>query len=118
MTINVSQAIDLNTAKVTSVRRSEPGEYIDGMYVAGTTFVFKCLCSTQQPTPKELQILPEGMRNRDILKFISNKPLRGTSDRDNIQADVVRHRGKDYSITHEGDWNDYGHTTALGVRIK
>lgn len=116
MVINVSEALDTDTAKPTTVERTSPGAYVDGIYQAGSTSTFKALISTQQPSPKQLEVLPEGERSKDVKLFISNKPLQTTDDKDQLLADVVISKGKRYKLIQAGDWNDYGHTTAMGVR--
>jgi len=117
MVINVSEALDTDTAQPTTVERTSPGSYVDGIYQAGTTSTFKALISIQQPTPKQLEVLLEGERSSDVKLFISNKPLRTVIDKDDLPADVVITKGQRYKIIRSGDWDDYGHTTAMGTRI-
>lgn len=116
MVINVSEALDSDTAQVRTVERTEPGSYVDGIYQEGSKTTFKALISIQQPTPKQLEILPEGERSRDVMLFISNKPLRTTEDKDGTIADIIISKGRRYKIIQSGDWDDYGHTTAMGIR--
>lgn len=116
MPINVSEALDIDTAEIVTVQRTSGGGYVDGIYQKGIVSTFKTVCSVQQPTPDELQNLPEGERNKDIRKFISKKPVRTASDRDGLIADVVRYKGFDYKIISVGDWDSYGHTTSFGAR--
>lgn len=116
MPINVSEALDSDTSEVLTVVRTSGGGYIDGIYNPGTESTFKAIISVQQPSPDELQNLPEGERNKDIRKLISNKILRTASDRDSLIADKVIYRGIRYKIISAGDWSAYGHTTAFGAR--
>ncbi len=116
MPINVSEALDSDTAMIITVVRTENGSYVDGIYQEGTTSTFKTLASVQQPTPDDVQMLPEGERNKDLRKFISKKPIRTTSDRDEVIADKVIYKGNHYKIISVNDWDDYGHTTSIGVR--
>ena len=116
MPINVSEALDMDTAEIILIERTREGEYVDGIYVKGTPLNFKALASVQQPTPKQLEILPEGERDSDAKLFISNKPLRTTSDRDGTIADIVIYKGDRYKLIRAGDWSSYGHTQAFGVR--
>lgn len=118
MPINVSEALDSDTAEIVTVIRTSNGGYVDGIYVKGTESTFKTICSVQQPSPQELQNLPEGERDRDIRKFITKKLVRTASDRDGLIADKVRYRGVDYKIISAGDWDAYGHTTSFGAREK
>lgn len=116
MPINVSEAIDSDTAEIITVERAEVGGYVDGLYVPGVTSTFKTICSVQAPSPDELQTLAEGERNKDVRKFISKKPLRTTQDRDDTIADVVIYDGFRFKIISSGNWSVYGHTTAFGAR--
>lgn len=118
MPINVSEALCTDTAEIVTVKRTTGGSYVDGIYVQGSESTFKTICSVQQPSPIELQNLPEGERDKDIRKFISKKPVFTTSDRDEIIADLIRYKGNDYKIISAGDWDSYGHTTSFGVRVQ
>tara|TARA_R110000744_G_scaffold20470_1_gene53738 strand:- start:10029 stop:10382 length:354 start_codon:yes stop_codon:yes gene_type:complete len=117
MTITVSEALDSDTAIIVTVER-QSGGYIDGLWVDGTPTIFKTLCSPQPASAKERQILPEGDRDKDIFKFITKKPLRGVSDRDELSADIVIFKGNRYTILSPADWDLYGHTTSLGARVQ
>lgn len=116
MVINVSEALDSDTAQIVTVVRTSIGEYVDGLYVEGSTSTFKTLASVQQPTPKQLEILPEGEKDKDVKLFISKKPIYTTDDEARLPADKVIYKGNRYKIIRSGDWDDYGHTTAMGVR--
>ena len=118
MTINVSEALDSDTAEVVTVTRTSSGSYVNGLYVAGSTSTFRTLASVQQPTPKDLQNLSEGERDMNPRLFISKKPLQTVSDRDNTIADTVTFKGKTFKIIKVGDWESFGHTDAFGVRVK
>ena len=117
MPINVSEALDSDTAILLTVIRPSGG-YIDGVWTPGTSNSFKVLCSPQQPTPKELQNLPEGERDKSVYKFITNKPVRTVNDRDGTPADKIRFNGKDYKIISVSDWDVFGQTTSFGARVK
>lgn len=115
MPINVSEALDADTAEILTVKR-QTGTYVDGLYVKGAETTFKTLASAQQPTPKELKSLAEGERDKDIRKFISKKPVRTASDRDGLIADRIVYKGNDYKIIAVSDWDVYGQTTSFGAR--
>lgn len=117
MVINVSEALDTDTAQVITVERTSIGAYVDGIYVKGSTSTFKTLASVQQPTPKDLEILPEGEKDKDIKMFISKKPIRTTNDEAKLIADVVIYKGNRYKIVSSADWDDYGHTIAMGAKL-
>lgn len=118
MPINVSEALDSDTGIILTVKRTSAGSYVDGIYVSASESIFKSLMSPQQPTAKQLLVLPEGQRDKDIMMFISKKPLRTLSDRDNQMADIVVFKGRDYEIIQLADWETFGHTIGYGVRTQ
>jgi hypothetical protein len=115
MPINVSEAIDGETAQVVSFLRQVGGSYVNGIWVPPTSESFKSMCSVQQPTPQQLLVIPEGERNKDIRLFISKKPLRTTDDKAGTIGDIALYAGKRFRMMWEGDWNAYGHSTMLGA---
>ena len=116
MVINVSEALDTDTSQIITVERTAAGSYVDGLYVKGSTSTFKTLASVQQPTPKQLEILPEGEKDKDTKLFISKKPILTTNDEAGLIADLVMYKGQQYKIISSADWDDYGHTMAMGVK--
>ena len=116
MVINVSEALDSDTAEIITVERTSSGSYIGGLYVKGSKSTFKTFASVQQPTPNQLMILPEGEKDKNIRLFISKKYIRTTSDKDGLIADVVVYKGIRYKVISSSDWSNYGHTMAMGVR--
>lgn len=118
MPVNVSAAICPDTAEFVTVHRSvNPNSYVDGLQVAPDySNTFRCMASVQQPSYKELQILEEGERDKDVRKFICNKEVRTASDRDKTLADYMLYKGNHYKVIYSGDWQVYGHTVALAVR--
>jgi len=116
MPVNVSDAIDADTAEIITVTRTANSGYVDGIFVKGTTVNFKALASVQAPTGDELQDLPEGSRDSSALKFFSKRPIFTISDRDDFDADIITYQGIRYKIVTSRNWNAYGHTVAIGVR--
>lgn len=116
MTINVSEALDSDTAILTVFQRKGEGSFVDGIYVKAPDKLIKVLVSPQQPSPEEAMVLPEGERNKDMFKFIANKLLRPTVDKDNSQADRVKYQGNWYKIIRVEGWILFGHCIAYGVR--
>ncbi len=116
MPINVSAAINSQTAEKIVVERTTVGGYVDGVYVKGTVSTFKTLASVQQPTPKQLEVLPEGERTQDLRVFIAKKGLRSTHNKDGIIADIVTFKGVRFKIIADGDWVSYGYSFSIGAR--
>ena len=118
MPINVSQAINHSTAETVTVERRAGGEYVDGIYQAGSIETFSTLASVQQPSPDEMQMIEEGERNKDIRKFISLKEIRSTKDRDGQEPDYVIYKGNKYKIIMSADWQSYGYYRSFGARVE
>ena len=118
MVINVSQALCNLTSEPVTVERTTGGGFVDGIYQKGASATFKMIASVQQPTADDLEQLPEGERNKDIRKFISNKLVRTASDRDGLIADLVIYDGIKYKIISVQDWSKFGQTTSFGAREK
>ncbi len=116
MPINVSEALDADTAEIITVERTT-GSYIDRKFVKDPPTTFKTLASAQQPLPEELQVLPEGERDKSIFKFISKKPIFTVKDRDGLPADVIIFKGNRWKVISSGDWSSYGHNTVFGAKI-
>ena len=116
MPINVSEALDSDTGVILTVERTTGSAFVDGLYVKGATSTFKTIGSPQQPTSQDLQTLPEGDRDKDIFKFITKKPVRTVSDRDELAADVIIFKGQRFKIIMVQDWDTFGHTTSFGAR--
>ena len=116
MPINVSEALDSDTCIKIQVERIAPGSYVDGIYVEGALTNFYSLMSPQQPSPKQLEILPEGERDKDIMMFISKRTLRTVDDDNGIPADVVLFNGGRYRVIQLADWSTFGHTIAFGAK--
>lgn len=119
MPINVSEAIDFDTAERISVFRYTGGGLDDdGIWQKGVATEIKTIASVQQPSGKDLQRLPQGQRARNIKKFICKTRLLTVDDIDQIQADEIVYVGKRYEVIYAENWNAYGHTTALAARVK
>lgn len=115
MPINVSEAIDSDTAVIVPLENSTGG-YVDGIYQKATTTVTMALASVQQPTPKQLEFLEGGERVKDIKSFYLNKEVKEADD-DGPET-VITHRGQRYKVVFAGDWQDFGWFFAMGAREK
>ena len=116
MPINVSEALDGDTAETITVSRTTGG-YVNGLYVKNAPTVFKTLASMQQPSPVELQRLAEGQRGRNLFSFISKKPLFTVNDKEGLPADTFTFKGDVYEVINSGDWSSYGHTSGIAAQL-
>lgn len=118
MTINVSEAIDSETGEIATVQRMGVPVLVDGIYRKPEPSTFKCLISMQQPTPRQLESLPEAERTNDVMQFIANKTIRTADEKGGTPADVIIRRGNKYKVIQAADWEVYGHTTGFCARRK
>jgi len=118
MPINVSEALDTDTAEVVTVHRRAPGSYVDGLWVPGAVTTFTTVASVQQPTMKQLQFLPEGERASDALMLYSKKKLFTVGVPTGQEPDVVEYQGGRYHVIAIGNWSAYGHTDGVMVLEK
>lgn len=114
MVIQVSEALDLDTSEIVSVERTE-GSFVDGIFIKDDPTTFIMFASVQQPSGSELNNLPEGERDKDVRKFISNKLVRTSQDSSNTLADVIIYNGDRFRIIKVEDWSVYGQTTSYGI---
>lgn len=116
MVINVSAALDSNTAVIVSVERETPGYYLDGLWQPGATTIFKCLASPQQPTPQDLLNLQEGQRQQNVYMFICNKLINVADEKTNTSADVINFKGSKFKAIKVADWIVFGHNIVYAIR--
>ena len=118
MVINVSEALDSDTAEQIVINRSSPGAYVDGLYVAGSTTIILALASVQQPNAEDLSTLDEAERTRDVRKFISNREIQTADEELSLEADMINYNGQVFKAIAIQNWFAFGHTTILAVRVK
>lgn len=118
MVINVSAALDSNSSELMVVEREAQGSrYVDGIYEQGGAETFRIRASVQQPSPDDLQILPEGERNKDILKFTCASLVKTTDDKERTMADHILYNNRKYKVISVQDFIKYGYAVALGARV-
>lgn len=116
MPINVSEAIDSDTAERITISR-DTGSYVDGLWVAnGAPLLVPALAGVQQPSTKQLEVLPRGEKATDAKLFISNKRINTTDAKSGLPADNIIFEGETYKCYAAADWGSYGHWTVVGVR--
>ena len=117
MPINVSEALDADTAETVTVERTNGGSYVDGLWVPGSLSTFRMVASVQQPSMQQLERLPENQRLMDTRMFYCNKVVMTANDRANGVADRILYQGKWYTVLAVGDWSVYGHTDVIGALV-
>ena len=118
MVISVAEALDSDTAERIRIRRYDKGRYINGIYRNNMHLDTEALCSVQQPSSNELNTLPEGERDKNILKFYVKKEIKTGSDEEGLPADMIIYRDRLYKVISTEDWQIYGYTVGYGVRLQ
>lgn len=119
MPINVSEALDSDTCLTLTVERSGgPVVYVDGIATTPAPTTFKSLMSPQQPTAQQLEMLPGGERDKNIMLFISKRMVRGGDDDNGIDPDVIIFKGDRYKVIQVADWSTFGQTHAYAAKVR
>lgn len=78
--------------------------------------VFKAL--VYPTSPREAQVLPEGVRNKQLLTLFSTEKLNSASSRNGTDGDIVLYREDEYEVRKTEDWqNTGGFFKSIAVRI-
>lgn len=82
------------------ILRETAGEYVNGVWVAGTRLALTVQASCQPVTANSgMQPVPEGRRLSDFRKVYCGLALQVTSTDDAIQPDIIVHDGWGYELT-------------------
>lgn len=117
MPINVSEAIDFDTAEKVILERQTGGSRVDGRFVPTPAVEIKMLASVQQPDGSSLEKLVGANKKVEHKLFICNKKVYTVDDRDGIAADIIRRGSQRFKAVKAQDWNAYGHSTVIGALI-
>lgn len=119
MPFKVKNAICTNTGEKVIILRSSLGHYDDeGIWIPGTVSQIKALASVQQPTKQQLELFTGLERTKDMKTFYVNKRIISSNEFDSTESDNILWNGKTYRAMELGDWNSFGYSLVLGVRIK
>ncbi|HEX5034653.1 MAG TPA: hypothetical protein VFW62_09250 [bacterium] len=87
-----------------TVRRRAPGDYVAGTYQPGAESSFSAVLSVQPLSDKERLNLPEGQRNKRILKGYSDTALQVADEATKTMGDRVQFDGTDFEVTRVETW--------------
>ena len=101
------------------------GKYIDGRWVEGeidnvANPNFTITTSVQPAKGRELELLPEGLRTREVYKIYPATELKSVDQFSEQEADIVIFNNEDYKVQRLEKWqnNLINHYKAFIVRIK
>ena len=112
---------DLIKPRSFTVKRRGVGEFIDGIWTQepSSDVVIQAVVS---PCIKKsiIDILPEALRKRKVIRIFSNTELKEHIDAASFDADEITYNTQTYRVFHLGDWvdvNGYTAYEAFAVRI-
>lgn len=105
------------------VRRFAAGTRTKGRYTRGTQSSINIDAVAMPINGKERLLLPEGERNREIIKIYSESEFFTADELNNKSADIVTWKGKEYEIINVSDWNnsnfpDLSHYRCLAAKLE
>ena len=91
-----------------TLERASVGGYISGIWQPPSTTTVSFRASSQVASEKELRLLPEGERNKEIRSFYSVQSFQ--TSKNNVPADIITdHLGEDWKIVYTGNWSIHGY---------
>ncbi len=81
-----------------AVTRFAAGSRANGIYTPGATSSVSVLMTVQPASPKEIQVLPEGLRNREIVRCHATTEIRAASRSAGTAGDRFTHNGEVYEF--------------------
>ncbi|MFX0205150.1 MAG: hypothetical protein ACFFDT_04130 [Candidatus Hodarchaeota archaeon] len=92
---------------LTVKRYGTDGDWIDGYPVENPSpTTFSIYTSVQPATGKDMEVLPEGLRQSDTLKIYPSTKLQTVNQHINQAADVVIINDNDYKVIFVGEWQN------------
>lgn len=107
------------------VKRYKKGEYVRGRWVEGEAEEIEIVANIQPSmTWKMTHLLPEGMREKQMIAIYSNHWLHGslsgdhTGNNDGRTPDVILYRGAEWVVVLALPYGNFGeHVEAIAVRV-
>lgn len=104
-----------------TVKRFDPGEYIDGHYIEGVESLFEIIASIQPLSSYEMLQLPEGQRTKEAVKVYTPTGLRQTIESQQVKGDRISYKGRLYEVQKVSTWEtftDIPHFKAVAVMVE
>ncbi len=88
------------------IKRSSPGEYVEGRFVPGAETEIKVIASVQQASPNEIKMFPEGRRTGELKVVYTEIELIPTNETKQTKGDSFEYKGNIYEVHKVEDWSD------------
>lgn len=89
-----------------TVTRTEPGQYVDGIWQEGAASTFEGKYSVQPTSPDDMQRVPEGRRDRVAYTLYGDPALRQADDDAGTNADRVEIDGASFEVSATQEWRN------------
>ena len=107
--MNLTAAIDcLGEREDFLVKRPTQGEIVKGRFFRSPPDEIEGTGMIWQATSKTLQMLPEGVRNTEVLEVVTELELLGADVKAKREADIINMRGADFEVITVADWDRSG----------
>lgn len=98
MTVKSKMKLALTGRKKYTVTRIGEGSYVNGRWVEGTESTFEVIGHEQPSGPKEIQMLPDSFRSKDVRWFFSNADLRTVQEGSGLEPDKITVDGIKFEV--------------------
>ncbi len=116
--MSVVAAILGESPQVLDVTRSTAGTLTLGVRSPGATSVVQVTASVQPLGPREIQLLPEGVRTRFPVKLFATSELRAAGDVTGAAGDKFTFAGRTFEVIAVEDWSTHGgYWKAIAARV-
>lgn len=93
--------------QITILRQNSTGYYDKGKWVEPETLSEEIIYASVQPlTGREIDLVPQGRRNCDSAKLISESALNTVEVNNNSNPDIVVLNGERYEVHSVGEWQN------------
>jgi hypothetical protein len=108
---------DLDFAVAFTIMRSQNGKFVLGRWV-NQTIQLNMWGPIQEPSPEELEMIPEGDRVSGVIAVWTTVPIYKTNvNLTNGISDIVQWHGENWRVLRDSDWMEYGYWKAYAVRM-
>lgn len=113
--VNVSQAFFGWEEDLTVLRAAE-GSYANGLWSGGSPSETTIRAHVQNANPRDLQVLPEGLRTTESIKIFSKTLFKTVEEAGQTNADTVQYEGFNWLVHSVARRTIGGYFKSIAVR--